>query len=283
MNIYVFLLVMFAAFTHASWNFFSKKASSNLKIMLMGLWFVNLTLLPFSVFQVLTYGIRPGVFMYALITGSSHVLYYWSLVSGYRCGDISTVYPVARGFGVFGTAVCAFFFLKEDISITGGIGIAVIAAGVIVISINRKLNRSDLKAVKYALLVGFSVIFYSIFDKIAVAVEDAHPVVYMNMKDLYAISLMTPFVFRGGVKEMAETVRSSWKQSALIGYGSVGTYLLILFAFTLERAGYVSAVREFSIVIGSVFGFVFLKEKLTIKKAAGIILILAGLLFIKLA
>ena len=135
---------------------------------------------------------------------------------------------------------------------------------------------------KYALFVGLAVIFYSVFDKIAV--EYAHPVVYMNMKDLYAVSLMTPFVFRrGGLKEMAETVRSSWKQSALIGYGSVGTYLLILFAFTVERAGYVSAVREFSIVIGSVFGFVFLKEKITVNKAAGILLILAGLVFVKLA
>ena len=282
MNIYVFLLVMFAAFTHASWNFFSKKASGNLKIMITGLWFVNLTLLPFSVYHIFTFGINPGIFLYALITGSSHVLYYWSLVSGYRCGDISTVYPVARGVAVFGTALCAFFFLKEDISIVGGIGVAVIAAGVILISARRKLNRTDLKAVKYALLVGVAVIFYSIFDKIAV--KNAHPVVYMNMKDLYAISLMTPFVFRrGGFKEMAETVKSSWKQSALIGYGSVGTYLLILFAFTLERAGYVSAVREFSIVIGSVFGFVFLNEKITLNKAAGIIFILSGLFFIKLA
>ena len=281
MNISVFLLVMFAAFTHASWNFFSKKASGDLKIMLMGLWFVNLTLLPFSVYHVFTFGINHGIFIYAFITGSSHVLYYWSLVSGYRCGDISTVYPIARGFAVFGTAVCAFLFLKEDISLVGGLGVATIAFGVIVISARRKLTRSDLKPVKYALLVGVAVIFYSIFDKIAV--EDAHPVVYMNMKDLYAISLMTPFVFRKGIKEMRETVKKSWKQSALIGYGSVGTYLLILFAFTLERAGYVSAVRESSIVIGSVFGFVFLKEKITVKKAAGIILILAGLLCIKLA
>ncbi len=209
------------------------------------------------------------------------MLYYWSLISGYRCGDISTVYPIARGFAVSGTAACAFLFLKEDISAFGGIGVLIIAAGVITISIQRKLKKSDLKAVKYALFVGSAVIFYSIFDKIAV--DYAHPVVYMNMKDLYAISIMTPFVFRRGFKEMKETVKVSWKYSALIGYGSVGTYLLVLFAFTLERAGYVSAVREFSIVIGSIFGFTFLNEKITANKIAGIMCIITGLVFIKFA
>ena len=281
MNIYVFFLVMFAAFTHASWNFFSKKVSGNLKVIVLGLWFVNLSMLPFSVYHIIKFGINPHIFYFALITGSSHILYYWSLVSGYRNGDISTVYPIARGLAVSGTAVCAFLFLKEDINFKGGIGVAVIVFGVLVLSLHKKISLSDLKAMKYALLVGIAVIFYSVFDKVAVAY--AHPVVYMNMKDLYAISIMSPFVFRRGWQDIEETLKKSWKYSALIGYGSFGTYLLILFAFTLERAGYVSAVREFSIVIGSVFGFVFLKEKITVNKTAGILFILAGLVFIKIA
>ncbi len=281
MNIYIFLLVLFAAFTHASWNFFSKKASGNLKVMITGLWFVNLTLLPFSLYYVFLNGINIKIFLFALITGSSHVLYYWSLVSGYRCGDISTVYPVARGFAVSGTALSAFIFLKEDISISGGIGVAAIAAGVIIISAQKRISRSDFKAIKYALMVGCAVIIYSVFDKIAV--NYANPVVYMNIKDLYAVSVMTPFVFERGIKDIKETVKQNWKYSALIGYGSVCTYLLILFAFTFERAGYISAVREFSIVIGSIFGFVFLNEKITLNKIAGILFIITGLVFIKIA
>jgi uncharacterized membrane protein len=78
-------------------------------------------------------------------------------------------------------------------------------------------------------------------------------------------------------------LKGHWKYALIIGFGALFTYLMILYALTLERAGYVSAVREFSIVIGSVFGFVFLKEKVTVNKMSGILLIISGLIFIKLA
>ena len=81
---------------------------------------------------------KSGFNFHALLfmvgTSFVHVLYYWSLRRGYRIGDISTVYPVARGCGVAGTSVCAYFFLGEDISIRGWEGIALIIAGVILIS-----------------------------------------------------------------------------------------------------------------------------------------------------
>ncbi|MCL2793526.1 MAG: EamA family transporter, partial [Spirochaetaceae bacterium] len=66
-------------------------------------------------------------------------------------------------------------------------------------------------------------------------------------------------------------------------YGAVGAYLMILFAFTMGKVGYISALREFSIVIASVLGFLFLKEKPTIGKIAGIIFVLAGLVCIRLS
>ncbi len=68
----------------------------------------------------------------------------------------------------------------------------------------------------------------------------------------------------------------------IIGFGGVGTYILILFAFTFDQASYVVALREFSVVIASILGFLFLKEKPTLFKVAGIILITAGLFLIKL-
>ena len=68
-----------------------------------------------------------------------------------------------------------------------------------------------------------------------------------------------------------------------IGLGSIITYLLILFAFRQGPASYIVAVREMSVVIGSVMGFVFLREQLTLRKIAGIIAITAGLVLIKIA
>ncbi len=71
--------------------------------------------------------------------------------------------------------------------------------------------------------------------------------------------------------------------SALIGVGAMGTYLLILFAFPLEQASYIVAVREFSIVVGPLLGAVFLTERLTPPKILGIAAIAGGLILVRLA
>ena len=71
--------------------------------------------------------------------------------------------------------------------------------------------------------------------------------------------------------------------SALIGLGVVGTYLLILFAFRLEQASYIVAVREFSVVVGALMGAVFLTESLTLPKILGIASIAGGLILVRLA
>ncbi len=71
--------------------------------------------------------------------------------------------------------------------------------------------------------------------------------------------------------------------SALIGVGAMGTYLLILFAFPLEQASYIVAVREFSIVVGALLGAVFLTERLTPPKILGIAAIAGGLILVRLA
>ena len=281
MNLYVFFLVLFAAFSHAGWNFFSKKSSGNLKVTIAGVWVANLTLLPVSLIILFHTGLDPRAIFFMIITSFSHILYYWSLAKGYRSGDISTVYPVARGIGVAGTAVFSFFLLGENISLKGWSGILFIVSGVLFVTIRSGFGINDLKALKYAVLVGISIVIYSVNDKIGVSY--ANPVVYINLKDILALVIMTPFLFRTGKREIIETLKNNSRSSLIIGYGALGTYLLILYAFTMERAGYVSAVREFSVVIGSVLGFIFLGEKLTLRKAAGIIMVVGGLVFIKLA
>lgn len=281
MSLHVFSLVLFAAFTHALWNFFSKKASGNLQVTLTGLWMANLTLLPVSLLIISSEGLSITALGFMAKTALAHILYYFCLNMAYRSGDISTVYPVARGTGIAGTAIAAYFILGESFSSHGITGIALIFSGVIAISIRRSLKINDARALFYALGVGCSTIIYSINDKAGVAY--ANPVVYLNFKDMMALIVMSPFVFREGFSSAKDLFMKKWKYSVAIGYGSIGTYLMILYAFTLERAGYISAVREFSIVIGSILGILFLREKTTPGKIAGIILVSAGLVFIKLS
>ena len=78
-------------------------------------------------------------------------------------------------------------------------------------------------------------------------------------------------------------MKSLRRYGLLIGLGSIGTYLIILFAFQLAKLSYIVAVREFAVVIGAVLGITLLKEQLTFKKILGISAITAGLILVKVA
>ena len=281
MDIAVFSLVICSSFIHAFWNFISKKVSGNLPITLLGLWMAILTLLPFSLIIISKQGFDLRGLKFILVTAVAHVLYYLFLNLAYKHGDISSVYPISRGTGIAGTAVIAYFMLGEKFSSLGTAGIIFIFLGILAISIKKKLLKADLLPILYALALGATIIIYSINDKQGVSYINA--IVYLNFKDLIALSVMSPFIYRKGLPQIKEILKKNWKSCAIIGYGAIGSYLMILFAFTMGKVGYISALREFSIVIASILGFLLLKEKVTVGKIAGIVLVIAGLVCIKLS
>lgn len=280
MELGIFSLVLFSAFTHASWNYFSKKVSGNLQIVFAGLWVAHLCLLPYSIYITATQGLSGIRFI--LITAVSHILYYICLSKSYRSGDLSTVYPISRGTGIAGTALAAYFFVGERFSTFGLAGIIAIVSGVLFISLKKRGTGQgvDLKTYLYTFGVGGAIIIQSIFDKMAVAYID--PIVYLNFKDGLALLIMSPFVFRQR-KTIKEVFVKNWRYSLIIGFGAVGSYILILIAFQYGSVGYISALREFAIVIGAILGIVFLKEKMSRGKIIGIIFIVIGLILIKIS
>lgn len=280
MELGIFSIVLFSAFTHASWNYFSKKISGNLQIVFAGLWVAHLCLLPYSIFITATQGLSGIRFI--LITAVSHILYYTCLSKSYRSGDLSTVYPISRGTGIAGTAIAAYFFIGERFSAYGLAGIIAIVSGVLFISLKKRGTGRDvdLKTYLYTFGVGGAIIIQSIFDKMGVAY--INPIVYLNFKDMLALLIMSPFVFRQR-KTVKEVFVKNWKYSLIIGFGAVGSYILILIAFQYGSVGYISALREFAIVIGAILGIVFLKEKMSRGKIIGIIFIVIGLILIKIS
>ena len=280
MQTFVFLLVLFAAFTHASWNFFSKKISGNFTLFWFGLAFVNILLIPFSVYFIVKSGFTTESLPYIMISVVSHSLYYYTLLYSYKKGDISTSYPIARGIGVAGTAFISLFFLNETVSFNGGAGIAAILTGVLLIGLSRvKGQVFHKKSYFLAIITGCFIFIYSIADNRGVNI--LHPIAYINIVDLICVTALTPFAFPDGLKKSLTLLSSNIKETLIIGFGGVGTYILILFAFTFERASYIVALRESSVVIASVMGFIFLKEKPTLLKITGIVFITSGLFLLK--
>lgn len=280
MSTVVFLMVILAAFTHATWNYFSKKVNGDFTIFWYGCSFAVIILLIYTVFSIITTGFDFDGIPYILISVISHAIYYLAFLYTYSRGDISSAYPIARGTGVAGTAVVSYFVLGASISTIATIGIFTVIGGIVFIGASRSgKNRMDTKTFLASLLAGICIFIYSIAD--SKGVQYVNPIVYICLVDLLAYSLLAKKANKNGIRKSFNYAKKYIKEAIIIGVGSSGTYIIILFAMRMSEASYIVAMREFSVVIASILGFVFFKEKPTIFKIIGIVLITAGLFIIK--
>jgi len=285
MPLFAFSLAIFAAILHAIWNFFAKKTAGNMAVLFLGLWLAALLPLPVILCEL---AYQPQLlkdlaanYYYILGTGITHALYFFTLFKAYHLGDISVVYPIARGVGITGTSLIAYFFLQEEISLIGGIGIFSICTGTLMFSLKNSRRGNSIQAIIVAFLVGLTIIGYSVIDKLAV--QQTNPIWYIFSMYLATALLMTPYF----LLKYRHELKSAWQQykkySIIIGCGSMGTYLIILFAFRLAQVSYIVATRELAVVFGALLGVKFLHEKLTLHKTICILFITLGLILIKLA
>ncbi len=284
MSVEVFLLVITSAIFHASWNFALRKLSGNIVVAWLAFWAGGILLLPVSAIIVLQNGLSESLpafsLLMAILSGIIHWWYLTFLALAYRYGDISIVYPIARGTGVGLTAILAWIILQEDISFAGFTGIGMILIGIFLTGGKIAAKQQDRLAVKYALLTGLTIGMYSLTDK--VGVSGMHPVIFLCIVFIVSAAFMSPYILRKYASEIIPMFKTNFKYILMIGPGSMITYLLILFAFRLGAVSYIVAMREFAIVVGVFLGIVFLKETVTWKKWAGVLIITLGLIFLKI-
>lgn len=233
--------------------------------------------------------------VYLLVSCVFMAAYFSLLARAYEGGEISLVYPICRGTGVALTAMMALLLSIETLRPTSLAGVAAVIAGIFLIGLGHVSGdlggHSKAHSVGLALLVGICIMSYSITDKLGVSAQAAgnwpgggmHPVTYICGQHVVVSLLLIPYV----MTRKARIVRDAWRRRRgyvlFIGPASLVTYLLIVMAYSI--GGPVSSIvafREFAVVLGCVLGFAVLKEKLTARKLAGIAIVLAGLVLIKL-
>jgi len=275
--------VVAAAFFHALWNFSARKVTGNLVIIWLALFTGCLFLLP-GIVVLASLGkihlwLPSSAVGYVIATGIIHGIYFGLLSRTYEKGEISVVYPILRGSGIVLTAIVAWLILKEEISPVGLTGICLVFSGILLMGIPFLRRGGEVDQYRLALCVGVSIAAYSLVDK--VGVSKMTPILYIWFMFLIAAIVLLPTVMKQHKGEILNTTRSNIGYILLIGVGSIGTYLMILFALQLAPVSYIVAAREFSVVIGALLGVIFLRERMTLLKATAIICITLGLLFIK--
>lgn len=279
-------IVLTAAFLHACWNFLAKKSHN--KIVFIW-WFMLIAAIVYSpMFLYLWSSADISMHGWACIlaTGVLHALYFWFTAGAYERGDLSLVYPLARGSGPLFVPILAVFLLDEKLSILGVVGISLVIIGIYSIHLQSFSIQSllaPLRAVKnsaslWAFGTGLTIAGYSLVDKIGV--QAVFPPVYIYLMFVIALLLLSPIV----IVRYGPAIKHEWHANRgfilVNGVLVLATYLMILFAFQISKVSYVVAAREVSIVFSALFGIVALREKNAHQKIVGSVLIALGVVVI---
>jgi uncharacterized membrane protein len=281
MSLALLALILSAAVLHATWNFFAKKSGGGLAVLWLGAAISTLATIPAAVAAQWGKPIPPDGLAIGCLSGLVHCVYWWALARMYEHGDISLAYPIARGSGVAGTAVGSLLWLHEPLSIHGGTGIALVCVGVFVLGYQRRVEPVRARVVLAALVTGLTITGYTLLDDRGV--ETMAPPVYLAVETGVGAAALFVFMHKRLYATLVSSYRRHWKTAWIIGVGSPLTYLIILIAYAAGPVGYITAVREFSVVIAALLGVWFLNERMTIARWVGIVLVVIGMVLIKAA
>ncbi|MTI57401.1 DMT family transporter [Geosporobacter ferrireducens] len=281
-----FILIIFSAICHATWNYTTKKIKSNTTFIWLFSAISSVIYLPFVLTLLFVYKINFQFFFIFFITGSAalHSAYFILLNKGYRSGNLSVIYPLARGTGPLFSTVIAIVFLKESASPSAIVAILLIISGIVSITGNPALilNSSKDNSLIYAFLCGLTIASYTIFDKIAVSTLMLPPILLDWLVNLGRVLLLTPYALRR--RDQLKGLMLYHKKEVLtVAALSPLSYILVLTAMVSTPVYYVAPIRELSILIGTFFGVRFLSEDLTTIKLMGICLMVIGIITLSLA
>ena len=256
-------LILGAAVIHATWNLINKQASGHatftwIVAVLSALFYAPATIAIIEIWQLKFSFVEVG-----MMAGSAalHTGYFLLLNQGYRVGDLSLVYPLARGTGPLLSTVAAIIFLGERPSVVAVVGALLIIGGVMVLAGNfARLRQSGTRAaVGYALITGLFIAAYTLWDKQAVSHFAIMPMVLDWGANVGRAILLTPFALRYSEEAVIEWREHKWEAVAVAILIPL-SYILVLTAMSFTPVSYVAPAREISILIGTALGARLLAE-----------------------
>jgi drug/metabolite transporter (DMT)-like permease len=263
MTLGALILILAAAFIHASWNLLNKRASGHVTFTWLAAFLSAIFYTPVSLGVIFVTQYEIGIAEVVLMAGSAvlHSAYFILLNQGYRIGDLSLVYPLARGTGPLLSSLAAILLLGERPSPLALSGALMIIAGVVVLTISpKRFGQSDAKtAVVYALVTGLFIAAYTLWDKQAVSRFAVPPLILDWGSNLGRAIFLTVLPLR-----YPEEIRAEWRAHR---YEAIGvavlaplSYILVLTAMQFTPVSYVAPAREISILIGTAMGTRLLAE-----------------------
>ena len=279
-------LILVAAFCHATWNLVLKRSKGGGIIFFwLVAWIESLIYAPLALFFFVQLGYTPDLHALVMMLGSAliHVAYFVFLDRGYRTGDLSVVYPLARASGPLLTIVAAIFFLGEKPAPVALAGALMIGAGAVLLSGNPlSMFKRGGQGIGFALATGAMIALYTVWDRQAVAAFLIPPVIFYWGSIVMRLLVTTPTAL-GQMPAVKALWLSERRAIIIVAVLSPLSYCLALFAMKMAPLSYVAPARETSILIAALYGTHFLKEGDVTRRLSAAALMVIGLAGIALA
>ena len=257
-------LVLLAALLHASWNIAAKRAGGDQRFTLLTALLTSVLWLPAGLWFGWDVVPRWGWVEWTAVSLSAvlHLLYFNSLLTGYRVADLTVVYPLARGSAPLLTAAAAVLLLGESLGLAGLAGVLAVCAGIFLIAggpglwrrVHDPAQRERTRAgVRWGLITGAMIAGYSVIDGYAIKVLAIGPVIFDYACNVLRVPLQLPSVWRDR-PALAQAWRQQWKHALVVSTLGPLAYILVLYALTLAPLSRVAPAREISLLLAALLG-----------------------------
>lgn len=275
MSVTVALIVLTAALFHAVWNALVKGAED--RVIMLGL--IALGHIPAGLVLVAVSPMPdPSVWPWMVASVMVHWGYFWLLNVAYKLGDLSLIYPVARGIAPVLVALIAQIWLGEILPPVAWAGVILVSAGILLLARDAFTGALPFAGLVAALAVGAAVTAYSLIDGVGVRLSGS-AAAYIGWL-FSAKILIVLYVFPTRI----DRVRAVPLKQLWIGFAgglvSGAAYALVLYAKTMAPLGLVSALRETSVIFAALIGVLWFREGPKGRRILASLIVSAGIVVI---
>ncbi|NQU61893.1 MAG: EamA family transporter [Rhodospirillales bacterium] len=283
LQLHLVFLVLLAAVLHATWNAVLKSSGDRF----LSFTFIRGTGTVLALMAVAFVPIpAKGAWIFILAGIVIHNLYYVVLLQAYRYGDLSHVYPLARGIAPLSVAVLAAVFAGEQPSIGAMAGIALVSVGIISLMFAGGSGPGQSswksKAVFFALLTGLFIACYTVVDGLGIRRGETALgyIVWLNIGE--GIPFMVAALWTRPA-EIKPFMKIHWKRTTGAGVVVVAAYGLVLYALGQGAMAHVSALRETSVLFAALIGAFMLGESFGWRRIVAAAVIVAGMVLLQVS
>jgi uncharacterized membrane protein len=288
MDPYVIGLVAISAILHVAWNVRLKTAGDPLRTATLGMMAATVGILPAGVAAWLVAG-QPVLPVEGIVLGiASGVVeagYFVLLSAAYRRGDLSVVYPIARGTAPLLAVAIGVGVLGERLGLAGSVGIGLLLAGFLVLQRPWRVlqgHRGFDPSIAFALATGVTIATYTALDRVGTRLID--PLTYAAILWVTSVVVLVVWIRVAADGGLGKVGRAELRSAAVGGWLTLGAYLLILWALSVAPLSGVAPLRESATVVAAAWGSMKLGEAAdrgeTVRRVGASALIVGGALLL---